>query len=121
MTRILHITTQEAWREADEQGHYSPASLAAEGFIHCSTAAQTQRTANAFFKGASDLVLLVINEDKVTADVRYEPPADNGEADPNDRFPHVYGALNLDAVTRVIAFPANADGSFTLPEELAGT
>jgi uncharacterized protein (DUF952 family) len=31
-------------------------------------------------------------------------------------FPHVYGALNLDAVERVIDFEPNLDGKFVLPE-----
>jgi uncharacterized protein (DUF952 family) len=115
MKTILHITTRAAWQSAKLGGVYEPPSLATEGFIHCSTADQVVATANAFFRGAQDLVLLVIDEASATAHVRYEPAAD-GRTD--GLFPHLYGALNLDAVVRVVEFPSNSDGSFSLPQSL---
>lgn len=39
---ILHITTPDAWAEAQQQGQYRADSLASEGFIHCSTVAQVE-------------------------------------------------------------------------------
>jgi uncharacterized protein (DUF952 family) len=33
-------------------------------------------------------------------------------------FPHLYGALNVDAVVRVVELPCEVDGSFRLPEGL---
>jgi uncharacterized protein (DUF952 family) len=44
--------------------------------------------------------------------MRYEPPGDG------ELFPHIYGALNLDAVVRILDFPPAADGSFALPPGL---
>jgi len=33
-------------------------------------------------------------------------------------FPHLYGPLNLDAVTEVLHFPCDAEGQFVLPAAL---
>ena len=79
MKAILHITTQSAWEDAKRNGSYEPQSLAAEGFIHCSTLRQVVATANAFFRGVTDLVLLVIDESALSAELKYEPPADTAE------------------------------------------
>jgi len=117
MAIILHITTAAAWDAARAAGSYQPASLVDEGFIHCSTPAQAAGTANRYFHGRTDLVLLCIDDARI-ADLRYEPPVTSGAAlDPRDRerFPHVYGSLALDAVIRVVAFPCDHDGGFRLP------
>ncbi|HEU4728118.1 MAG TPA: DUF952 domain-containing protein [Kofleriaceae bacterium] len=120
MTLLLHITTRADWDAARAAGSYRPASLAAEGFIHCSTPAQTLATANQFFPGRTDLVLLCIDEARVAPLVRYEAPAPVGgapDARADQRFPHLYGPLDLDAVVKVVPFPCDRDGSFTLPAE----
>ena len=123
MQIILHIATRADWEAALAAGSYQPASLADEGFIHGSTPAQAVGTANKYFRGRSDLILLCIDEARVAAEVRYEAPAGIADAaDPraHERFPHVHGALNLDAVIRTVAFPCDRDGGFALPVELAG-
>jgi uncharacterized protein (DUF952 family) len=117
MKTILHITIKSAWEAAKRKGAYEVPSLSSEGFIHCSTARQTVETANAYFRGAKDLVLLVIDESAASSEVRYEPPA-GPHSSPDDLFPHLYGPLNLDAVVKVVDFPPNADGTFKLPESL---
>ncbi len=121
MTLILHITSRAAWERAAEVGHYSAPSLDSEGFIHCSTLQQTLDTANKLFRGQEDLLLLCIDEDKVRATIKYEAPASDIEHDPEvgDKFPHIYGLLNLDAVIKTAAFPAQADGVFVLPADVA--
>lgn len=119
MKTILHITTRSEWEAAQRGGAYTAPSLAREGFIHCSTPRQAAATANAFFRGVRQLVLLVIDASATAAQVKYEPPADAGQADPSDLFPHLYGPLNLDAVIEVIDFPPDADGSFSLPARVA--
>jgi uncharacterized protein (DUF952 family) len=129
MAIVLHITTRPAWDAALAAGSYRPASLAHEGFIHGSTPAQAAATAGRYFRGRTDLVLLCIDEARVTAELRYEPPAPPateaasltaGQARAAERFPHIYGPLELTAVVRVVAFPCNPDGSFTLPLDAAG-
>src|SRR5262249_43184299 len=105
---ILHITTPAAWAEAQRAGAYRADSLASEGFIHCSTPAQVAATANRLYPGRRDLVLLRIDPRKVAPEIRYDTAA-NGE-----RFPHIYGPLNLGAVVGIIPFPPEVDGTFRL-------
>ena len=66
---VLHITTYKDWEIAEEKGEYTAASLHTEGFIHCSTVKQTVDTANIFFKGRQDLILLCIDENKLVAQI----------------------------------------------------
>lgn len=91
---ILHITTEAAWRKAREDGALTTPSLEEEGFIHCSTFAQVESTADRIFRGSGDLLALEVEVAKVGPDLKWEKATDVG-----DEFPHVYGPLNLDAVT----------------------
>ncbi|MBU1068131.1 DUF952 domain-containing protein [Myxococcota bacterium] len=118
MKIILHITSREDWEAALSSGFYRSASLDAEGFIHCSTLGQTVDTADRFFPGRRDLVLLCIDEDRAGSEVRYEGPASDHDPRMESRFPHIYGPLNVSAVVRVVAFVPDAGGHFALPAEL---
>jgi uncharacterized protein (DUF952 family) len=102
---LTHICPRTAWEQALAQGEYRPASLASEGFIHCSTPKQVLDTANRYYRGTRDLVLLWIVPSRLPAEVRWEGA--EGEL-----FPHIYGALNLEAVQAVTAFEPEADGVF---------
>ena len=119
MATILHITHQQDWQSALESGAYKSPTLDKEGFIHCSDAEQVLRVANNFYVGQTDLVLLVIDTAKLVAPLKIEAPINPQTGQPEsgvtDLFPHVYGAINLEAVIKVVAFPPNADGSFVLP------
>jgi uncharacterized protein (DUF952 family) len=112
---ILHITTSEAWRQAMETGAYQAASLSSEGFIHCSKPDQVLQVANTFFFSQTDLVLLCIDRNQIAAPIRDEN-LEGGE----DKYPHIYGPVNLDAVHQVVNFPPGPDGLFELPDELSG-
>ncbi len=107
---ILHIALADEWDAARALGQYRADSLATEGFIHCSTAAQVLIPANERFHGRTDLLLLVIDPARLAAELVYEDCYETGQA-----FPHLYGPLNLDAVLRAMPFPPSADGSFVLP------
>jgi uncharacterized protein (DUF952 family) len=115
---ILHILRRADWESALAQGTYTPASLATEGFIHCSTDQQIVDTANRFYRGQRGLILLWIDESRLEAVLKHEPPMPAVDDTRESLFPHLYGSLNLDAVVSVIDFPPGADGTFRLPAVL---
>jgi uncharacterized protein (DUF952 family) len=110
MPIIYHITRREAWEQAKLAGSYSTETFATEGFIHCSKPDQVVQVANLRFRGLAGLVLLSIDTNKVAAPIVYE----NLEGG-RQMFPHIYGALNVDAVVAVCDFAPAADGTFALP------
>jgi uncharacterized protein (DUF952 family) len=105
--RILHLAEDAAWARAVRDRFYTAASLAAEGFIHCSDPQQVIAVANARFQGREDLIILHIDATRLSAEGRYE----NLEG-ASELFPHIYGPINLDAVIRASPFPPRPDGSF---------
>jgi uncharacterized protein (DUF952 family) len=105
--RILHLATDNAWAKAIASNAYVAETLATEGFIHCSEPQQVVGVANSRFHGRQDLVLLQIDIRKLTVEGRYEN-LEGGQ----ELFPHVYGAVNLDAVIGVTPFLPGADGAF---------
>lgn len=97
---IVHITERSLWEAARARGTYETSTrgrtLAQEGFIHCSTRAQLPGTARRFFADLDDLVVLVIDPDRLDVPVKYETDRPGGEA-----FPHVYGPIPVAAVVDV--------------------
>lgn len=62
---LFHLAARREWEQATRAGGYAPASLHDHGFLRCSTAAQHAAVANARFAGRGDLVLLLIDTDKL--------------------------------------------------------
>lgn len=95
---IYHLALPDDWAQAFESGEYTMSTrgvtLAEEGFIHTSTEAQLEATANRFYGDLDQLVLLTIDADKVEAEIRWEPPAPGVD----ELFPHIYGPLPIRAV-----------------------
>ncbi|MBI5297532.1 MAG: DUF952 domain-containing protein [Chloroflexi bacterium] len=112
---IYHITSRAEWESARARGEYTAPSLTGEGFIHCSTAAQVVHVANAFYRGRTDLALLVLDETAARSEVRWEAPAGPPAAgiSTSDLFPHIYGPINLESVTNVLDFAPGPDGTFS--------
>jgi len=107
---VVHLCPGEDWRAALEKRYYQADSLAEVGFIHCSRPEQVVGVANRFYQGRTDLLLLWIDSSQLQAELRWE-------AADNDIFPHLYGALNLEAVRAVDAFPLDSDGYFHIQPE----
>lgn len=113
--RILHITKGSEYdrqRAAGQVGFVDP-SLETEGFTHCSTADQFLIPANERFGGMDDLVLLVIEADKLTEPLVYEDCYESGL-----EFPHVYGPIAFDAVVDMVPLVPDENGQFTEPRGL---
>jgi uncharacterized protein (DUF952 family) len=108
MALIFHITPRQQWEASIDT--YRGDTLETDGFIHCSELRQVVTVANRFYTGRSGLVLLCIEVDRLKPELRYE-------AADGDEFPHLYGALNLDAIVRVVDFEPSPTG-FELPPEL---
>ena len=106
MRRVYHLVTPSVWRRADGRP-YRAASLAAEGFIHCSHADQVARSANRFYADADELLALGLDPDRLGDALRQEA-ADNGEL-----FPHVYGPIPPEAVAEVRPLHRGPDGLWT--------
>jgi len=98
MPIIYHITTKAEWNKAVENGFYETPSLTEEGFIHCSHENQIAEVLERYFAGKKDLVKLVIDTDKLSSRFVFE-----WSPSIQDTFPHVYGAINTDAVIEVVA------------------
>lgn len=133
---ILHLATRSDWTAAPADKPYVAASLASEGFIHCTAGdALMLQVANAFYRGQpGDFVVLDIDESKLTAELKWEAPADPkpaagsappeaqaefGEAatpavpaTPRPLFPHIYGPINRDAIVAVRDVQRDATGAF---------
>lgn len=111
MGLIYHIAYQRDWAEARSAGRYTMSTrgttLSEQGFIHASTAGQVADTANRFYAGEDDLIVLVINERLLEAPVRYEQVGGAG-----DVFPHIYGPVNVNAVLDTRPLQPGARGTF---------
>jgi uncharacterized protein (DUF952 family) len=112
MSVIYHIAAAADWEQARKDGRYSMSTrgvtLAEQGFIHASTAAQVALVANKYYKGEPDLLLLVIDTDRVGPEIRWEDVP--GSDAP---YPHIYGPLNADAVIGTWPFEPGPDGEFS--------
>ncbi len=115
---IYHITFEADWEKAKEEGEYRLSTkgrtLEEQGFIHGSTADQVAPVANMFYGSNEGLVVLAIDEERLSSPLQYDDVPGGDQP-----FPHIYGPLNVDAVTSVLTLTRGTDGryDFTPPGE----
>ncbi len=95
---ILHLATSADW-DARVGGRYQPVAYESEGFIHCCTHEQIAGVVGRYYVGRDDLMLLTLDESKLTADLIWEDTSGSGV-----EFPHIYGPIDVAAVTSVEPF-----------------
>lgn len=117
MAELLHLTERTLWEAARASGAYEMSTrgltLAEVGFIHCSQRHQLPQVARMLYDGwdPAELVVLVIDSERLSVPVRYEPPepgavcadgsgraGDDPREDAVEEFPHIYGPLPVTAV-----------------------
>jgi uncharacterized protein (DUF952 family) len=108
---IYKICPASAWREAERQGVYrGSADDLRDGFIHFSSASQVAETAKKHFFGQTGLFLIAVDADALGDALRWE--LSRGD----ELFPHLYGELDLGAVTAILDLRARSDGNHDIPE-----
>jgi len=111
MTVIYHLTSKSEWEVARTQPEYRAESLALEGFIHCSKDhVQVLEVANRLYASRNDLLVLEVETDQLTSPLKHEASR-SGEV-----YPHIYGALNSEAVVGVLYLVKGGDGKFNRME-----
>lgn len=110
---LLHLAEAPLWEAARGKGTYEMSTrdrtLQEEGFIHLSLPSQLPGVARMLYGDrpgsggedgmgdrGHDLVVLVVDPDRLTDPVRYEAMKPGGE-----EFPHLYGPLPVEAVVEV--------------------
>ena len=97
---IYHVTTKDAWEKASAAGEYIADTIATEGFMHASYAHQLKGVLERYYQGKKDLILLHIDESKLLSPLKIELAPSV-----NEDFPHVYGPVNINAVTHAEEIP----------------
>ena len=86
---ILHLAIESEWQaavDADEPYDRSTigVSLAEEGYIHCSFPEQVAATAERYYAGRDDVIVLVVDPDRLGAPVVVEDLSGSGQSFPDD-------------------------------------
>lgn len=111
---IFHLAVPDDWAAAFTTGDYRMSTrgvtLEQEGFIHCSTRAQMQDTANRFYGDLDQLIVLTIDTRLVFSEIRWEPPAPGVDT----LFPHIYGPLPIAAVNLATHWRRSDDAAWSI-------
>ncbi len=112
MNLTYHLVPQSYLDAQDPRADYTPRDFAREGFIHCTDgAAEMAATANRYYRASPEAhYYLYVDKARVRAEIRYE--------DEQRIYPHIYGALNRDAIIAIRAARRAPDGAFLPPEPL---
>jgi len=100
---IYHLANLDDYAHFRHTGTYSAPSLNSEGFIHCCSGEQLPGVIQRYYIDASQLVLLHIDANRLTAELVYENTVGGTET-----FPHVYGKIIKSAVMDVVTLDASA-------------
>ena len=92
---VYHIVRPADWEDWKDKTFYEAASLEPEGFIHCSFEDQVADVIERYYGDADEVIVLKIDTGKLISKLIAEPSTNN------ELYPHIYGPINLDAVTEL--------------------
>jgi len=120
---IFHLVAEAEFRSQISDGAYRPSTLEHVGFVHCAKQNSVLPIANDYFSRTEDRVLLLeIDPSALSSEFRYEAPAPISGGGKSrivtvDRFPHVYGPIETEAISRIGALRKTAQG-FRWPTQM---
>lgn len=121
MKVLYHLTLAAELEAGSDAELYRPARFALDGFVHCTADIPTAlEVARSYFSDATGTVLLLtLDRGLLHSPVRLEAPAPlpgggAGHLREGVCFPHVYGPIELRAITSRVTLARTGQG-FTLP------
>lgn len=118
MKTIVCITTKNIWENSKRKSEYTHSTITSSldevGFLHMTSPNQTMDIIQRFVD-QRDVVLLLIDLEKVTMPIKFEPTKSGRPG----LFPHIYGPLNLDAVYEILEPARNKNNEFIAPDRLS--
>jgi uncharacterized protein (DUF952 family) len=109
---IYKILSAADWEAAQRAGRFEgSADDLRDRFIHFSDGEQVIGTARKYFAGQTGLMLLAVDRARL-GDLRWERSRDDA------LFPHLYGPLELDAVTKADRLPDDLDATDAIADLL---
>jgi uncharacterized protein (DUF952 family) len=112
MSLIYHLAPATRWYSWPTDKPYLPAEYDKDGFIHCTSGDELMiKVANQFYRNVpGDYVLLIIDTTKLkdpASPVKWESASEF-----DSLFPHIYGAIDRQAVVEVRPIQRSEDGTF---------
>lgn len=110
MPTTFHLAAADAWTTAaagfDEGAPYAAASLASEGFIHCTDGVdELGATFDRYYaREPRPFLALTIDLDALAVPWRYD--------EPGSPYPHIYGPIAREAVVAIAGVERTPDGTF---------
>ena len=93
---LYHIVKETHWNTYEKSEMYYSETFEAENFIHLSEASQVKGVLERYYKNQQNLLVLCIEKEKLSSKLIYE------KATNDEYFPHLYGGLNIEAVSKII-------------------
>lgn len=93
---IYHVATVSEWEAYHGQDVYAPRTFEKEGFIHNCHLHQLEGVLHRYFQNRNDVMLLLIDEQKLVSPLKHEPGTNN------ELFPHIYGKINKSAIKEIV-------------------
>ena len=88
MNEILHIASPREWETAQAAGSYSDPIYREHGILHCCRPSQLELATRLHFQGQGELLVLSLDADQLSAEIRWVSYDSVPES-----FPHVLGPI----------------------------
>ena len=104
---IYLLSSKAEYEQARTDGKLVRDSIASEGFIHASPKNQLTRIANKYYKATEQPLVVVVDKLFIKPEVKWERAT-------GGLYPHIYGAMNVNAIIKIIPIALADDGDFHL-------